>query len=66
MRLIKPMEAAAADSPKVRVGSTQKGGGNAYPPAVVRHSQVRTIGKLWPGTALRVKKLAARIKGIAA
>ena len=66
MRLIKPIEAAAADSPSVSVGKTQKGAENEYPQAVVRQSQVRTIGKLWPGTALSVKKVAVSIRGIAA
>ena len=66
IKLINPIEAAAADSPRARLGNTQKGGGNAYPAAVVRQSKVRTMGKFQPGQVLRAKNAAHSIKGMAA
>src|SRR2546426_8288887 len=60
---MKPMEAAAADSPRVKVGSTQKGGGKAYIAAAVSESQARTAVGPRPGRALRLKAAAATTMG---
>src|SRR4051812_22568369 len=59
------MEAAAADSPRVNVGRTQKGGGNLDAAKVVRHNHISTSPNGWPGIALSTKNIDATMSGTA-
>ena len=64
--LMSPIEAAAADSPRVRVGICQNGGFQLKQPAPMRESQTITSGKGWPGIVDRSKADAAHSIGMQA
>jgi hypothetical protein len=61
--LMKPTEAAAADSPRIKLGMTQKETPQEKAEAPVKQSSSKTKGNGRPGRALSRKKQAARIRG---
>src|SRR6516162_5889410 len=65
MVLTKPTDAAAADSPIVMVGNTQKDGDHAQSDNPVTHSQAMVAGNDWPGMVIIAKDKPAMIKGTA-
>src|SRR5690242_12935475 len=65
MVFIKPMEAAAAASPAVIVGSTQNGGDQAHNDIPVILSHIMVTKNDCPGTVIIANEIPAAIKGIA-
>src|SRR5438445_373524 len=65
MVLINPMEAAAADSPNVIVGSTQNDGAHAHSESPEMLSQIMVTRKDCPGSVIIAKEIPATINGIA-
>ena len=64
MELIRPIEAAAADSPRVSVGSTQYDGAQAHNNMPVSESHNIFKGKPCPGITVKAKKPPASAKGM--
>src|SRR5690349_6303633 len=65
IELTSPMEAAAADSPRTMVGSTQNEGAQAHSITAVKQSQIMVRAKGWPGIVVNPKKVPAKTSGIA-
>jgi len=63
--LMKPMDAAAADSPMVIVGNTQNGGDHAHNIMPVMLSQIMVTTKGCPGMVIIANDNPAIIRGIA-